>query len=468
VTGIRLSRGHALVWILCLASLAVGARNFELGLSVDAPVYASIARHMVKSGDWFYMYGGVPDFMPFAEHPHLGFWMIASCFKVLPIADWSARIPGHLFYVGFLFVFFLYLREVAGQKSAIWAVLLLWSWYRFANFFSNVYLDPGALFFGSSAIFALDLAFRRVSAGWALVSGIALGLCVMDKGAVIVGFLPVMGLIAVLGFRKAPLLIVIPVLVAAAVFSLYAGAIHWSSVPDFITRYFSNQLGKRVGGGWQWSRLVEWKFWKGLCQDTNWFAPLVVFSVIDGFRRREVWMALLLLVPFLTIYACEGLWGHQYWLTVLPWVAWLLAEEMGKRIPWDPARAVVPTAALALVLMFIAQYAPIRTHGVMPPAETARAHTLLEAQHRHHFIVDNFPAETNVGQSGVYAWYVGDVQYPRSLGYIPAADDDTLLLTLNPPDRVRRDKIAAAGWCPDTEAQGRQLWVPCLSSQFDR
>ncbi len=100
-----------LVWIASLAFLSVGARNFEPGLSVDGPLYCTIARNIVRTGEWFYLYGGVPDFVPYAEHPHLGFWGLALWFKLFPMEDWAARIPGHLFYIGFLTLLFLFVRN---------------------------------------------------------------------------------------------------------------------------------------------------------------------------------------------------------------------------------------------------------------------------------------------------------------------------------------------------------------------
>src|SRR4051794_15500901 len=124
------------LWILALASLSVGARNFELGLSMDAPLYATIARGIARSHHWFRLTTDIPEFHPFAEHPHFGFWVLAVFFRLLPIGDWSARIPGHLCYVGFLAMFFFAMRRHAGQRVAVLGVVLLWSWYLFSNIFS--------------------------------------------------------------------------------------------------------------------------------------------------------------------------------------------------------------------------------------------------------------------------------------------------------------------------------------------
>jgi 4-amino-4-deoxy-L-arabinose transferase-like glycosyltransferase len=107
------------IWILTLAMLSVGARNFELGLSMDAPLYATIARNIARHGDWFRLATTIPEFHPFAEHPHLGFWLLALVFKVLPIADWSARVAGHVFYVAFLLMYatLLLLRDLGLSPS---------------------------------------------------------------------------------------------------------------------------------------------------------------------------------------------------------------------------------------------------------------------------------------------------------------------------------------------------------------
>ena len=62
------------------------------------------------------MDANVPELIPFAVHPHLGFWILAAVFKILPQQDWVARTVGHFFYVSFLTGFFLYVRHKSIRK----------------------------------------------------------------------------------------------------------------------------------------------------------------------------------------------------------------------------------------------------------------------------------------------------------------------------------------------------------------
>ena len=131
-----MSKREIFLWLVILSFVSVGLRNFEEGLSSDAPFYATVARNIVKSGDWLRMSTSVPGFDPYyVEHPHLGYWVLAGVFKFLPISDWAARVPGHIFYVLFLFVYFLWIRKRFSEKTAFWSVILLWSFYRFFQLF---------------------------------------------------------------------------------------------------------------------------------------------------------------------------------------------------------------------------------------------------------------------------------------------------------------------------------------------
>ena len=179
----RLNQGSVLSWILCLGALAVGARNFEQGgLGPDGPHYALIARGMAQTGEWLWMQGTVPKFQPSADYPHLGIWLLALVFKIFPAADWSARLVGIGFYLAFLGVFFRLLRLTLGVRPAVVGVLALWTMDRFSNYFSNVYLDPGLLFFGTSSLLLLYEATRRSSLAHAVFGGAAWALAFLYKG----------------------------------------------------------------------------------------------------------------------------------------------------------------------------------------------------------------------------------------------------------------------------------------------
>ena len=339
-----LSPIKALVWILCLAAAAVGAKNFEEGLSVDAPLYAAIGRNVARTSSWFTLPTQIPDFQPFAEHPHLGFWLLATVFKILPSADWSARIPGHLFYVLFLWILFVYLRRFANEAVAFSSVILLFLWYRFANFFSNVYLDPGLLFFGAASVFLMHVALEKKKGSLAQVAGLALGCAFLYKGFAALGFIAALILIQASYFfkiEKRPQSLHISLFfwsALAGVFGLYIYLLSNSSNPDFLSHYFHRQFSERTNREWNWFGSFRWSFWDSILKDTYYLAPLAflpLFSRPISLRALLPWS---LLSPFLILYSCAGLEGGQYWITVLPWIAWLVSEALFGKLDFLPAR----------------------------------------------------------------------------------------------------------------------------------
>lgn len=458
-----LSAAKALLWILCLAALSVGARNFEEGLSIDAPLYCTIARNIVRNHEWFVLYGGVPDFVPFAEHPHLGFWLLAGVFKILPAADWSGRIVGHFFYVAFLWIFFLYLRHRSSQRTAIWTVIILWVWYRFANFFSNVYLDPGLLFFGSGSFFLWDLSLEKLSKKFAGLAGLSLGLAFLYKGLAILGFLPAMALLFLYWlskgeFRSRGVLLALGLLGFGVVLLGYQGVLQLSSVPNFLEHYLDRQFFGRVKREWLWSNLVWYDFWISLVRDTEYLFPLVLLAAFR-WRSINVWLPAVLLMTFIMMYINVSLVAHQYWITVLPWAAWLIAEGTLSRIPWDPRPLVKGTAIFSVVMMAALQYIPARTHGIYPPKETPLINEIKQKRPITKLWIDTTPDRTHFGHSAVYAWYADIDTFYLENHTLPEPTRDAILMNFF-NEKEHEKQLELAGWCL-YDKSWRGLWISC-------
>ena len=456
--GKRISATGALVWIVCLAFLAVGARNFEQGLSVDAPLYASFARHIVRSHEWFYLYGGIPDFNPWVDHPHLGFWVQALAFKVLPFADWSARMVGHLYYVAFLLMFFVYIRRVSDEKVAVWTILLLWIWGRFSNFFSNVYLDPGALFFGAASVFLWQMCMAERRVRLAPAAGFCLALCALYKGLTVLGFLPAWAVLVFVHRGRREELKDIGICVAwaagAAVLPClaYLIALHYSRVPHFLSAYWGSQMTHRFEKSWSWSSLFGFFFWRELMRD-SYFLPLLSLGIfLPGRERSHLLLPLVLFVTFVFMYAPAGRVGGQYELMLLPWLAWLTAEGVFARVPVAPVQLVRGSAAIALFAVCLVQYLPIRTHGVEPPMETNELLQLGKKNGIRRMVYDNYPEHPWFISSAPYAWYADiDVDYADLGGKITPADPSRAYVLIHPQNApfnpARGELLKKAGWC---------------------
>ncbi len=482
-----------LLWLLSLAALSVGARNFEQGISIDGPLYATIARNIARSGEWFRLDGFIPDFAPFAEHPHLGFWIQALIFKILPAADWSARVQGHIFYVASLALVFTMGRRLYSERAATFAVILLWSWSAFSNVFSNFYLDPGCLVFGilfltnyaralgltydaSSHRFTLSASSRPVT--WAALAGLFLGFAFLQKGLTALGFGPVALALLVLTLslthqrRQTLALTTVTLGLTALTLTAYAAAIKSSSLPNFLEIYWSRQVDQRFAKSWDWSLLVSGQFWSSLSKDSLglvWIVPLALF----GLRKRthSIILPLVLFASFLLMYAPAGRNGSQYSVMLLPPLALLLAAgldaglmRLRPRLQITVERSRQVTQALSLTAVLLLQYLPYPTHH---PRKAPEVEILLQLSRDSGLkavtLVRGDPAPDFL-LAASFAWYADmKVKYLSQTTDWPSfkpASVDTAYLVLGAKNRSPLPLIPP-GLCEIPNPGSSQLLVAC-------
>lgn len=385
-----LVRGSAAIWVwlLGLAMLSVGARNFEQGLNLDAPLYAKIAWYLSEAikqgGDWVLLNGGTPDFVPFTEHTHGVFWIVALLFQFLPAEDWVARIPGHLFYVSNLFLIYTLAKKQLNEKAAVWSVLLLITWPIFSNFHSTLYLDPGALFFGLAFLWSYSRALVGGAGGlkWAVASGFFLASCFLVKGMTIFAFGLPAGALGISQFyftyRKSGLSksltwllshTITVLLVFGVGFWLYWSFIQQSAVPDFLERYWNRQFTNRFAREIRWDFIFHAEYWKRLLVDTNYLLLLLPVAV---WKLRSSRFALFLFFCVLSVsgvYTYSGRVGGQYWLLIMPPLAILLGALLAHIFKVNPATLRKLSLGVALTLVCVIQYLPFPTHFSRIPGE---------------------------------------------------------------------------------------------------
>lgn len=462
---------QVLFWILCLACLAVGARNFELGLSLDGPLYAAISREMARTGELIRMDGLVPDFQPYAEHPHLGFWLHALFFKILPAQDWVARMPSHLFYVGFLLLFFFWVKRMSGEWVATLAVLLLWIWPVFSNYFSNFYLDPGALFFGTAAIILFQLSFERGMPLWALFSGALLGLCTLYKGLTVLGFGPVFAYLALQEsfearkLRRTTLVFSVLCLVGfAALLGIYYFVLKNSVVPNFLEIYWQRQVSGRFGRGINWAGFLNWRFVWQLMKDTYFLLPIALLTLRS--YHQHAMLPLVCLLSFYLLYAPTERIGGQYWLMTLPWVAWLVAvgiEQLLAQSRPGIDKMMRYSGRAAIVLVCIIQYGPWPTHSRRPPGQMPEITHLKKSGQIKNIILGVLEEDANFVNSASFAWYADlRVNYHISPADIPPAENSSVYLNFDKTRRADSD-FTRQGWCLDHRYEDTSLWKACRS-----
>jgi 4-amino-4-deoxy-L-arabinose transferase-like glycosyltransferase len=466
----QLHTSRVILWILCITGLAVGAKNFEMGLSVDGPIYAAIARNVARTGNLFNLDGNVNQLRPFIDHPPLGLWVVAFFFKIFPAADWSARIAGILFYFSFLTLYFFYIRERCGEKTAVWTIVLLWTFSRFSNYFSNVYMDPGLLFFGTASVIAADIGVRRGSNRFLLYSGWLLGVAALFKGMAAGGFLPVIcGLIALQwikdrnsgDFAKKTFLLTVGTAIPVA--AMLISAAH-SDLPDFFSRYWNSQFTHRMGPHFHLLGIFDAGFWRELLRESNYLAPLALFA-IAGARRKELFIPWALFVSFALLLADEGLIGDQYFLLLHPWIAWLIAHSVFSRLNWSPRSVAGATGVVAVIALLILQLSPIVVHGCAPSGEELEVRSLSRNRGVKLLLLDSTPNRVDITTLSRFSWYGEvEVRYPESNDTpVPPAKRGVVYAHFY-ADATRDNQIASKGWCLHQRFGERSLWLKCDST----
>ena len=482
-----MSSWQTILWIVCLAFLSVGARNFELGMSIDGYLYSAIARNIVQTGEWFRLHGGVSEFSTFAEHPHLGFWLVAFVFKFLPAADWSARIVGHLFYVGFLGLIYWAVRRWSGEgsgregaeKKAVLVVLGLWILPRFSNFFSNVYLDPGALFFGSAAVFgAWRASESKRSWLWFLLAGLLLALCLMQKGLTILGFgLPLLCAWLWLWNRRGAR----EAIAGAAAFlfgfgiltGAYIYAVLHSHCPEFFQIYWARQVSNRFSKITSVWNLFAPRFWIWLLKDTLGIVLLAVWALVCGLRksfaerRLAFWIPASLLLGFYFVYAPADRVGNQYFLMFAPWIVWLAVDAFENWIPFDAQSLRRGSQWIAVLGVVVLQYAPVKTHGGGPHESNARVIELKKTKQLQLLILDDGGAG-GFGTGASRTWYANIETQDQAREKSPERADWRMAYLFIPESyreqrAARQGEIEKSGWCLDQDFGSESLWLKCAA-----
>lgn len=122
---------HALLIILILlfGFLFFYRLDWNTLVSWDEAWYGTIARNMLKSGDWMRM---VWKGQAYFDHPPMGFWLMAISYKIFGINEFSTRLPSAL--LGLFSILLIYKTgiELFGKKIIGFAaglVLGTSAWY---------------------------------------------------------------------------------------------------------------------------------------------------------------------------------------------------------------------------------------------------------------------------------------------------------------------------------------------------
>jgi 4-amino-4-deoxy-L-arabinose transferase-like glycosyltransferase len=176
-------RWPAVLLLLILPSLllypSLGFHLFE----PDEGRYAQIPREMLERAEWIvpYLQGE-----PYLDKPPLLYWLVMLSYRLLGIADWSARLPPALAVHGCILLTYFFGRRSLGERPAFWGALLLSLAPGFLSVGRLLVLDGVLAFCVTLSIFSALEALRgeRLHWGWWLLAAVATGFGVLTKGPI--------------------------------------------------------------------------------------------------------------------------------------------------------------------------------------------------------------------------------------------------------------------------------------------
>ncbi len=323
----------------------------------DEGRYASMARAMVETGDWW-----VPRLSGYAHYdkPPLVYWVTALAFRVFGCNEWAARLPSLLGAVGALAGLGWAAGRLHGPRVAWWALLVCGTLGQFWT--CARLLTPDMLLTGWTTLAVGAWAECRHRGGawrwWALSLGFwTLGWWTKATPALV----PILGLAAGTwltgdraGFRALRLPWLLPGTVLLGL-PWYAAVLH--AHPDLRGFFLGKELAGRLTGGahrrggpllyYLPVSAVAWLPWWPLAAWAAWRARAGLWA--GGWARRvgvEGW----LVAVGLLIFSVNGSKLPTYTLVLAPWAALLLARLL-LRLP-RPERAAGGIVGLfALVVL---------------------------------------------------------------------------------------------------------------------
>ena len=160
--------------------------DYQTLTSWDEAWYGSISRNMVKSGDFINMtWNG----RPYYDHPPMGFWLMATSYKLFGINEFTTRLPSVLLSIfTIILVYFTGIKLFKNETIGYVAALMLGTsvWYLIRVRSGN--LDAIFVFFYILTVF-LSLYSSKKFYLFPLV-GIAFGCLMMSKTLVGLSALP--------------------------------------------------------------------------------------------------------------------------------------------------------------------------------------------------------------------------------------------------------------------------------------
>jgi 4-amino-4-deoxy-L-arabinose transferase-like glycosyltransferase len=324
-----------LLCLICLIVLFHGLGSAAL-FEPDEGRNAEKAREILLLGDWVTPH---QNFLPTLDKPMFFYWLVALCFKIFGLAEWSARLPSVLSAIGCLFLVYRFARIEWGMGEALWSCLVLVTSVEFLVLSRIVIFDMTLTLFIASALMSFYAAQKvdrstSTSLHW-LTMYAAMGAATLVKGLlgliipsmVIFFYLLLSGKWALLSRMKLVLGVIVYLAIVAPWYAWVEvrnpGYLRYFLWEEHFVRYLTSHFRRThnwyyffvvVGVGFlPWSLILPVtirSFWKRLADELNLF------------------LALWVILPFIFFSASHSKLPH-YILPVFPALALLTGRALG-------------------------------------------------------------------------------------------------------------------------------------------
>lgn len=243
---------------------------------------------------------------------------------------------------------------------------------------------------------------------------------------------------------------------------VYYVAIKQSQVPDFFERYWNRQVSSRFQARMDWEPVFRKEFWTTLLRDSQGLLILMLGSLwaqrILLFKAPFLVTFWILFVSFTVMLASKNRIGGQYWVMVFPWMTAVIAVAVTTK--WPNVFANVRdgflkwTTVLAITIITLAQFLPIRTHSFQLNEELVYLRKISKEGFKkvHYDSPEEYP---DFLVASPMSWY-GDVEVlfcDRNKCEVPQAISSQLYI-LRGGSLERERALVAAGWCERNGVRG--------------
>src|SRR5690242_16231992 len=103
--------------LLWLMLILFWGESWEAQFGMDSMTYASLARHIISTGDWWALHYSTQAYQNFYQHPPLGVWVLAGVFRLTGnISEVTAKITPFIFCLGTLLITIRWGRRATATK----------------------------------------------------------------------------------------------------------------------------------------------------------------------------------------------------------------------------------------------------------------------------------------------------------------------------------------------------------------